>query len=77
MRLARGDRIETLVPLGQGIAEDHVQAVLLGVEVVVEGGRPDTDVIGDVGPLRVLVPVATESIDGRGKDLRSPGSFIV
>ena len=65
------------VQLAQGIAEDHVQAVLLGVEVVVQGGGPDADVIGDVGPLRVLVPVTAESIDGRGEDLSSPGSFIV
>src|SRR6476659_6727465 len=77
IRLACGDRVETLVQLAQGIAKDHVQAVLLGVEVVVQSCSPDAYVIGDVGPLRVLVPVAPESIDGRGEDLSSPGSFIV
>jgi hypothetical protein len=51
--------------------------VLLGIEVVVQGGGPDADVIGDLGPLRVLVPVTAESIDGRGEDLSSPGSVIV
>ena len=75
--MVRGDRVEALVQLAQGIAKDHVQAVLLGVEVVVQSGGPDADVIGDIGPLRVLVPVAAESIDGRGEDLSSPGSFIV
>jgi hypothetical protein len=44
---------------------------------VVQGGGPDADGIGDLGPLRVLVPITTESIDGRGEDFSSPGSVIV
>ena len=75
--MAGGDRVETLVQLAQGIVEDHVQAVLLGVEVVIQGGGPDADVIGDVGPLRVLISVTAEPFDRRVQNLSSPGSFIV
>ena len=71
-----GDRIEALVQLAESLAEDHVQAVLLGVEVVVQGGGADADVIGDVRPFRVLVPVAAEPIDRRVENLGSPGALV-
>jgi hypothetical protein len=37
--------------------------MLLGVEVVIEGGRTDADVARDIRPLRVLKSVAAEPID--------------
>jgi hypothetical protein len=43
--------------------------VLLGLEVVIQGGRPDADVARDVRPLGVLVPVPAEALRRRGEDL--------
>ena len=74
--MVRGDRVEPLVQLAQRLVEDHVQAVLLGVEVVIERGGSDADVVGDVRPLRVLVPVAAEPVDGRVENLGSPDAFV-
>ena len=48
---------------------DLEQAVLLRLEVVVEGGRADPDRLGDVGPLRVLVPRLAEVLGGDLDDL--------
>ena len=45
---------------------DLVQAVELGFKVVVERGGTDPDRLGDVGPLGVLVAVATEVVLDRG-----------
>ena len=74
--MAGRDRVEALVQVSLSLVEDHVQAVLLGVEVVIQGGRADADVIRDVRPLRVLVPVAAEPVDGCVQNLSSPGAFV-
>src|SRR5437660_1133471 len=74
--MLRGDRVEAPVQLAQSLVEDHVQAVLLGVEVVIQGGRSDTDVIGDVRPFRVFIPVAAEPVDGRVENLDTPDAFV-
>src|SRR4029079_10106560 len=68
--LGRRDALEALVGVGHRVGDDHEQAVLLGLEVVVERGRPDADVGRDVGPLGVLVAVAPEALGRRGEDLR-------
>jgi hypothetical protein len=49
--------------------------VLLGLEVVVQGGGPDADVGGDVGPLGVLVAIAAEALGRRGEDLAALGAL--
>jgi len=49
--------------------------VLLGLEVVIERGRTDADVGGDVGPARVLVAVAPEALGRRGENLRALGAL--
>ncbi len=72
----RGDRVEALVQLTQSLIEDHVQAVLLGVEVVIERRRSDPDVIRDVRPLRVLISVAAEPVDGRVENLGPPDAIV-
>ena len=74
--MARRDRIESLVQFAERLVEDHVQAVLLGVEVVIEGGRPDAHVIGDLGPFRVLIAVAPEAIDRSVENLGSPRALV-
>ena len=51
------------------LVHDLVQAVLLGLEVVIQGGRADADVGRDVRPLGVLVPVPAEAIRRRDEDL--------
>jgi hypothetical protein len=57
------------------LVHDHVEAVLLGFEVVVERGGPDADIGGDVGPLGVLVAVAAEALRRGGEDLRAIGAL--
>ena len=75
-----GQRLAEVLVLGEDPVElvtvglhrlglDHVQAVELGLEVVVERGRSDTDRLGDVGPLAVLVAVPAELLRRRGDDL--------
>src|SRR5205823_2555592 len=64
------------VQLTESLVEDRVQTMLLGVEVVVEGGGSDADVVGDVRPLRVLIPVAAEPVDSRVENLGSPDAFV-
>ena len=46
-------------------AHDRQQAVRLGLEVVVERGLPDADLVGDRGPLGVLVAVLAEASRSR------------
>jgi len=50
--------------------------VLLGVEVVVESGGSDANVIGDVRPLRVLIAVAAEPVDGRVENRGPPDAIV-
>jgi hypothetical protein len=61
--------------VGERVVEDDVHTVLLGFEVVVEGGRADADVGRDVGPFRGLVAVATETLRRRGEDLGALGAL--
>jgi hypothetical protein len=68
--LAR-DAIEPLDLRGERLGHDLVQAVELGLEVVVERRRADPDGRRDVRPLAVLVAVATEQL-GRGLEDRRP-----
>src|SRR5439155_13399493 len=72
-RRVRGDQREAGAEVVDRLVEDDVQAVLLGLEVVVERGRPEPDVSGDVGPLRLLVAVAAEALGRRLDDVRPPG----
>ena len=65
----RGQLLEAGAEALDRLVHDHVEAVLLGLEVVVQGGRADADVGRDVGPLRVLVAVPAEPLGGRGEDL--------
>ena len=67
--LVRDDRDEPAAEVLDRLVHDLVQAVLLGLEVVIQGGRADADVGRDVGPLGVLVPVPAEAIRRRGEDL--------
>ena len=67
--LVGGDRDEPDAEVLDGLVHDLVQAVLLGLEVVIQGGRADADVGRDVGPLGVLVAVPAEAIRRRGEDL--------
>jgi hypothetical protein len=59
---ARAETLDRLV-------HDHVQAVLLGLEVVVQRGRADADVSRNVRPFRVLIAVSAEPFRGGGEDL--------
>ena len=70
------DAVEPPAQVGEGLLEDDIEAVLFGVEVVIQGGRPDPDVFGDVGPLRALIPVASEPVDRRVENLGPPGAFV-
>ena len=74
--MAGGDGVEALVQLAQRLVEDHVQAVLLGVEVVIERGGPDADVVRDVRPLRVLISAAAEPFDRRVQNLGAPDALV-
>jgi hypothetical protein len=65
----RGELLEARAEALDRLVHDHVQAVLLGLEVVIQRGRPDADVGRDVGPSRVLVAVPAEALRGRGDDL--------
>ena len=59
-------RRQPLEPLQLGLQRlgvDLEQAVELGLEVVIQRGRAEADVGGDVGPLRVLVSAAAEMLD--------------
>ena len=69
VRRLRRDRGEAALEVLDGLFHDHVEAVLLGLEVVIERRRSDADVRGDIGPLRVLVPVAAEALRRGGEDL--------
>ena len=72
--LAVGQRLETGAEALDRLVHDHVQAVLLGLEVVVEGGRADAHVGGDVRPARVLIAVAAEPVRRRRQDLLPLGA---
>ena len=68
--LVLGDDALELLAVGlDGQRLDLVQAVQLGLEVVVERRRADADRFGDVGPLAVLVTLLTEEVDRRGEDV--------
>ena len=54
------DAIELLAVGLDGERLDLVQAMELGLEVVVQRRRADADRLGDVSPLAVLVPLLTE-----------------
>jgi hypothetical protein len=56
-------RLELLQTSLQGVRHDHVQAVELRLEVVVERRRADADRLRHVGPATVLVAVPTEGPD--------------
>jgi hypothetical protein len=65
-----GDRVFELRAIGlDGERLDLVQAAELGLEVVIERRRADADLLGDVRPLSVLVPVLTEVLDRRVNDV--------
>jgi hypothetical protein len=64
-----GHAVELLAVRLHGERLDLVQAVELGLEVVVQGRGSDADGLGDVGPLRVLVPLPAEVLGG-GRDDR-------
>jgi hypothetical protein len=53
----------------QPIRHDHVQAVQLRFEIVVQSGRADPDCGGNVGELRRLVAVLAEECGGGPQDL--------
>src|SRR4029079_19143506 len=59
-----------------GVGQDHEQAVLLRLEVVVELGRSDPDVASDVGPLGALVAFAAESLGRRVDDRVELGAVV-
>ena len=67
--LRRDDPLEPLLHVEERAGHDFEQAVLLRLEVVVERRRADVDLGRDVGPLRLLVPVPAEEVDG---DLDDP-----
>jgi hypothetical protein len=69
------DPLEPRQRLPDRVVQDHEQAVLLGIEVVVERRRSDAHVRRNVRPLGVLVAVATESRDRSGENLVSLGPF--
>ena len=45
------------------VGVDLEEAVELRLEVVIQRGRAEADIGGDVRPLRVLIPVAAEMLD--------------
>jgi hypothetical protein len=53
------------------VGHDLVEAVELGLEVVVERRRADADGLGDVGPLAVFVALSAEQLGGGLQDRRS------
>ena len=66
-----GDALEPLHLGLERLGHDLVEAVELGLEVVIQRGRADTEGCGDVRPLAVLVALAAEQL-GRGlEDRRS------
>ena len=66
--LVLGDDALELLAVGlDGQRLDLVQAVQLGLEVVVERRRADADRLGDVRPLAVLVALLAEVLD-RGRE---------
>src|SRR5204863_9678105 len=68
--LVLADDAVELVPVGlHGVRLDLVQAMELGLEVVVERRRADADRRGDVGPLGVLIALAAEVLGRGGEDL--------
>ena len=73
--LGGDDPLEPRQGVPDRIVQDHEQAVLLGIEVVVKRRRSDAHVSRDVGPLSVLVAVAAEARDGGGEDLISLRPF--
>jgi hypothetical protein len=61
-----------LVPVRlHGERLDLIQAMELGLEVVIERRGADAHGLGDVGPPGVLVPVLTEEVDRGGNDVLS------
>jgi hypothetical protein len=61
-----GDALELLKVRLERLGHDLVETVELGLEVVVQRGRPDAHRLGHVGPLAVLVALAAEQV---GRDL--------
>jgi len=61
-------RDEALPEVVDRLVDEDVQAVLLGLEVVIQRGGTDSDISGDVRPLGVLVAVAPEALGGRSED---------
>ena len=66
-----GDPLEVPQVRFEGLRHDHVQAMQLGLEVVVERRGPDADRRRYVGPFAVLVAVAPEQGRGDGQDVFS------
>src|SRR6516164_8782344 len=64
-----GDALEVPQVRFKGLGHDHVQAMQLGLEVVVERRGPDADRRRYVGPLAVLVAVTSEQRRGDGQDV--------
>jgi hypothetical protein len=65
------DPLELLELVLQRLGHDLVEAVELGLEVVVQRGRSDAHRRGDVGPLAVLVPLPPELGGGHLEDRRA------
>ena len=63
------DALELLAVGLDGQRLDLVQAMQLGLEVVVQRRPADTDRFGDVSPLAVLITLLTEKVDRRGEDV--------
>src|SRR3954451_10978208 len=65
------DALELLAVGLERLGHDLVEAVELGLEVVVQRGRADADRGGDVGPLAVLVALTAEQLGGDVEDRRA------
>src|SRR5580704_3429221 len=74
-RITTRQVLEAGAEVSHGLAQDHEQAMLLGLEIVVERGRANSYIGGDVRPLGVLVAVPPEPPRGGIDDLVSLGAF--
>src|SRR5207247_6644750 len=69
VRVCEREPIEAPAKVGDGHPHDLEQAMLLRLEVVIERRRADSDRRRHVGPLRLLVAVASEAVDCDVDDL--------